>query len=345
MASTVGGCRPAAQPSRSPTTAPASAHCSASRRGGSPPGPSGGPRAENRRPARGRRPATSRGRGVPVSTITMLVSTASGSTAAGAARPPPSAKRGPRHDHRPAGPGGGPARTPAAGGQDAGLPHPAAEPLAPDPSPSDPLRGAHQHRADRCTETLGEADAHGVEEPTVVGQRHPGGDVRVPQSGPVEVVAEAVLPAQPADRGELLDGLDRAAAEVVGVLHRDRRRRDQVGPGVRRDDPRRPRPASSRPRTDGKVRMVSPCSAAWAPISARAMCAWTSQTTSSPGSTSSRTPSRLASDPDAQNSPASCPSSAATRCSSAVIVGSSPYTSSPHRGGRHRRPHPGGRAG
>ena len=34
-------------------------------------------------------------------------------------------------------------------------------------------------------------------------------------------------------------------------------------------------------------------------------------------------------DPLTQNSPASCPSSRATRCSSSITVGSSAYTSSP----------------
>ena len=87
--------------------------------------------------------------------------------------------------------------------------------------------------------------------------------------------------------------------------------------------------ASTSPLTEGTVRMVRPWTAACAPISARAMCAPTSQTTSWPGSTSSRTPSRFASEPVEQNNPASCPRSSAVRRSSAITVGSSPYTSSP----------------
>ena len=82
--------------------------------------------------------------------------------------------------------------------------------------------------------------------------------------------------------------------------------------------------ASSRPRSLLHVRVVIPLNTAAAPSSARATWAVTSQSSSWPGGTSMRSPSWFASDPVGVNSPASWPSSSATRCSSAVTVGSSP---------------------
>lgn len=81
--------------------------------------------------------------------------------------------------------------------------------------------------------------------------------------------------------------------------------------------------ASATPSLVTQVRIVTPCRAPCAPISARAMCARASQSTSSPGPTWSATPSWLANDPVAVKSPASCPSRAATRASSSWTVGSS----------------------
>ena len=86
---------------------------------------------------------------------------------------------------------------------------------------------------------------------------------------------------------------------------------------------------STRPRSAAYVRVVMPENAAAAPSSARTTCASVSQSSSCPGSTSSRTPSWLAIDPVGVNSAASWPSSSATRRSSSVTVGSSPKTSSP----------------
>jgi len=63
--------------------------------------------------------------------------------------------------------------------------------------------------------------------------------------------------------------------------------------------------ASVTPSAESQVRMVIPCRAAWAPISARATCARASQTSSWPGATSDHTPSRFAIEPVVQNSPAS----------------------------------------
>ena len=55
--------------------------------------------------------------------------------------------------------------------------------------------------------------------------------------------------------------------------------------------------ASATPSAESQVRIVMPCRAACAPISARATCARTSQTSSWPGCTSNQTPSRLAIEP------------------------------------------------
>jgi hypothetical protein len=56
----------------------------------------------------------------------------------------------------------------------------------------------------------------------VLGQRRPGGDVRVPDPGPVQVHADAGLVGPAAQGAQVIDREHRAAGEVVGVLHRDR---------------------------------------------------------------------------------------------------------------------------
>jgi hypothetical protein len=99
-----------------------------------------------------------------------------------------------------------------------------------------------------------------------------------------------------------------------------------------------PRSGASRPSTAARstyprgsvhVRIVTPEIAPCAPISARAMWADDSHSTSSPAFTSTRTASRLASEPVTVNSADSNPNMSATRASRALTVGSSPYTSSP----------------
>ena len=157
-----------------------------------------------------------------------------------------------------------------------------------------------------------------------VGQRDAGGDVGVPQPGAVQVVADAVLAAQPRRRAtQVVERLDRAAAEVVGVLHRDGRGRDQVRPAsgaMIRGHLVDVQPAAS----EGQVRMVSPCTRRVRPQLG-------------PGDVrlhvADHLLARLDQQPDAeqvgqrplaQNSPASCPSRPATRASSALTVGSSP---------------------
>ena len=69
--------------------------------------------------------------------------------------------------------------------------------------------------------------------------------------------------------------------------------------------------------------MVTPNRVACAPISARAMWASASQSTSVPVGATERTASRLAIEPVTVNSAASWPNIAATRSSSARTVGSS----------------------
>src|SRR5205823_3046660 len=65
------------------------------------------------------------------------------------------------------------------------------------------------------------------------------------------------------------------------------------------------------------------------PTSYVTTCASASQSSSSPGGTSSCTAIWLAIEPVGANRAASCPNIRATRSSSALTVGSSPYTSSP----------------
>ena len=80
---------------------------------------------------------------------------------------------------------------------------------------------------------------------------------------------------------------------------------------------------STSPREPVHVRIVTPATAPCAPSSARAMCALDSHSTSVPTGTSTRTASRLASEPVGVNSAASNPNSPATRSSSVRTVGSS----------------------
>ena len=112
--------------------------------------------------------------------------------------------------------------------------------------------------------------------------------------------ASSAHAAQGAHVGEVLD---RPATEVVRVLHRDGRGRDQVRarhPGP----PSRSRPAgSSRPRGADHVRVVTPPSTAWAPSSARTTWASWSHRSSAPGGTSSADPQLVAQRPGGHEQP------------------------------------------
>jgi hypothetical protein len=132
--------------------------------------------------------------------------------------------------------------------QDADLPHPRPVPLAPDPGLRHVLRRAHEHRAHRGTEPLGQAHADRVELLAVCRERHPGRDVGVPQPRPVEVHRH---PEGLGGCPHLTDGLDRlhrAATEVVGVLQHDERGLDLVGPDPGRDERHRPAGRAARAR-------------------------------------------------------------------------------------------------
>ncbi len=121
-------------------------------------------------------------------------------------------------------------RVQTGGREDADLAHPGAVALAPDARLGHRVGGADEHRPDRRAQALGQADADGVELAAVVGQRHPGGHVRVPEPGAVEVHGDADGLRGPPDLADGLDRLHRAAAEVVGVLEHDERGLDLVGP-------------------------------------------------------------------------------------------------------------------
>jgi hypothetical protein len=110
----------------------------------------------------------------------------------------------------------------AAGGrQDAGLPPRAAEPVPDFARLLVAIRVADDQRADRRTEALGQRDRDHVEQIAVLGQRHPGGHMRIPQARAVTAQRH------PGPRGELAQPLqcgqrvDSPTAAVVRVLHRD----------------------------------------------------------------------------------------------------------------------------
>ena len=127
-------------------------------------------------------------------------------------------------------------RIPACRGQDPDLTHTAAVPLAPHPRLRHGSSAADEDRADRGTEALGQAHAHGVELGTEVGKRGARRDVGVTEGGPVEMHRDPErgrLPAQPMYGVEWLDG---AAAEVVGVLDDDESGLHLVRPAADRDE-------------------------------------------------------------------------------------------------------------
>jgi hypothetical protein len=119
------------------------------------------------------------------------------------------------------------------GGQDADLPHPAAHPLAPDPRFRDRLVRADHQRPDRGAEALAQADRHHGAHPAVLLERDAGRDVCVPDPGAVDVQADVLLVDELAKLADRLGRDDRSAAEVVGVLDRDRRGRHEERAQVR----------------------------------------------------------------------------------------------------------------
>ena len=168
-------------------------------------------------------------------------------------------------------------------GQDADLPHAAAVALAPDPGLGDPLGRGHQHRADRRAQPLGQADRHGVEAGGQLGQRCPEATWAFHSRAPSRCRPRPCARASCCTARTAVQRLHRAAAEVVGVLHRDRGGRDQVRPGVRGDQlghrvGDRAGRASAR-----QVRVVMPENTAAAPSSARTTCAVWSHTSSCAG--------------------------------------------------------------
>ena len=180
--------------------------------------------------------------------------------------------------------------------EDPDLPHAGAVALAPHPRFGDAVGGRDEHRADWRAQAFRQAHRHRVERGGELAHRDAGGDVRVPQPRSVEMHRETDVAGQRDDGLELVGRLNSAAAEVVRVLDRDRLGRHEVRAAVGRDE-RPDRVDVDDPAVAGQVRKVMPANAAAAPSSARAMCASTSQTISSPGLASRRSPSWLPSDP------------------------------------------------
>ena len=118
------------------------------------------------------------------------------------------------------------------GGEHAHLAHAAARALAPHARLGDLVGLAHEHRPDRRAEALRQAHRHRVGDLAVGLQRHTGRDVRVPEPGAVEMDGDPGLVTELAHGLQRLERLHGAAAEVVGVLDGDERRRDEVRPLV-----------------------------------------------------------------------------------------------------------------
>ena len=207
----------------------------------------------------------------------------------------------------------------AGGGQDADLAHAAAVALAPDPGLGDRVGRADEHRADRRPQALGQADADRCR--TGCRSRRsgtPDATWAFHSRAPSRCMRDADAPGVAAR--SLADGRRSAAPcrrRSCGCS-RPRRARSSTWYGPTPVVISASGPAgSSRPRALGQVRMVMPENAAAAPSSARSTCASWSADELLAGLTCSRTPSWLASDPVGVNSPASWPSSSATRSSSA----------------------------
>ena len=94
-------------------------------------------------------------------------------------------------------------------------------------------RRRHDQRTDRRAQALGEADRHRVEESAVRRERHPVGDVGVPDPGAVAVQRNPGGVGHPAQRAQRRQRDDRTAGAVVGLLDGD-------GPGRHGEEPVRP---------------------------------------------------------------------------------------------------------
>lgn len=85
----------------------------------------------------------------------------------------------------------------------------------------DELAGPAKGGADRGAESFGEADAHRVEGGGILVLGDARGHGGVPESGAIEVEAEAVALGEAGDLVDLLDRPDTAPAAVVGIFDAD----------------------------------------------------------------------------------------------------------------------------
>ena len=106
-------------------------------------------------------------------------------------------------------------------GEDADLPHAAAEPLAQPVQGGKPRAGGRDERSRRRPQAFAEADAHRVGARPVVGEPGAGRDMRVPQARAVEVDREAGGAGRLRHRLHLGKRPHRSAAAVVRVLDGD----------------------------------------------------------------------------------------------------------------------------
>jgi len=113
-----------------------------------------------------------------------------------------------------------------AGGEHAGLPHPAPEEL-PDPAAfPDRIAASAEDRPRGRSEALREAEHHGVGAGGEVAGGNPGSNLGVEDAGAVHVELEALLAAGLAGAAQVLEGKDRSSGEVARLLQDEER-----GPG------------------------------------------------------------------------------------------------------------------
>ena len=108
----------------------------------------------------------------------------------------------------------------------------AAETLAPHPRLGHRVGRTQHERPDRCAQPLGQADARGVGARGQLRESDAGGDVRVPDPCPVEMDGRPRVVGQRAQATQHPGGWTASAGEVVGVLDRDGRCRDEERPEV-----------------------------------------------------------------------------------------------------------------
>ena len=179
-------------------------------------------------------------------------------------------------------------------GEHADLAHPAAEPLAP-PGPPRCARRRHDQRADGRSETLGQADRHGVEELAVGRQRGPVATCAFQSRAPSRCIRTPAVAGDLAQPPDWSSGCTVPPPKLCVFSTTTAPVDTRCGPASGRISAgdRRGRVA----RGPRERRVVMPETAAAARARPVRRGRESSQSSSWPGRASSRTPSRLASEP------------------------------------------------